>query len=226
MKRFSTPVKARSLRLLLPFTGLAFIALLLCIGSISLLLYRDWREEQRDVLIQDVLWLEQSIRVSLDGQRDWAQNMAATLSGIPRADAHLASARALFLREHPEVAGLDLLASAGMAGRQQPVTASEDALWRAARMGHAAYGQPYLDRDGRYRFDLAVPLPGRPDVFLRLAYRFDRLLQAQVPWWMAERYHLSLVDVGGRVIASKFPQAEPEGTLSHQLSFDPPGFGI
>ncbi len=225
MKSLLSVLKPRSVRLLLSFTGAAFIALLLCIGSISYLLYRDWQDEQRDTLIQDVLWLEQSIRVSLDGERYWAQNMASSLAGVERGAVHLANARALFLREHPDVVELGLVAAAKLTDKER-VAPEMDALWRAARLGHAAYGEPYLGQDGRYRFDLAVALPGKPNQFLRLVYQFDRLLQSQVPWWMAERYHISLVDVGGKLIASKFSQYEPQGTLSHQLSFDPPGFGL
>ena len=37
----------------------------------------DWQDERRDSLIQDILWLEQSMRSQLTEQQDWAVRTAS-----------------------------------------------------------------------------------------------------------------------------------------------------
>ena len=224
MNSTSSKSRPRSPRLLWSFAGLTMAALVLCVAVITVLIVRDWRDEQDSVLIQDLLWLEQSIRISLDSEREWAANLAETLASVEQPAMHLKAAAGLFLREHPGVVDITLLSSESVRAAVAGVGPG-DAVWRVQRLKHAAYGQPYVGADGRYRFDLVVPQAGKGGA-LRLSYQLDRLLQSQVPWWMASRYHLSVVDVGGRVLASKFTQAEPADTFSHQLSFDPPGFGL
>lgn len=56
------------------------------------------------------------------------------------------------------------------------------------------------------------------------------LLRQYMPWWLARRYEVRLVDAFGQEIssASDRPQAAPvpEGALMHRISFDPPLPGV
>lgn len=55
----------------------------------------------------------------------------------------------------------------------------------------------------------------------------SELLRQYVPWWLARRYEVRLVDVLGQEIssASDRPQAPPQG-LTHRISIDPPLPGV
>jgi PAS domain S-box-containing protein len=217
--------------------GAAFIliGLLLALGSLFWVVYKDWRDEQRDGLIQELLWLDQSLRLHLENHQQSVEAMQLDMPLTRAESRRFFAAAALLQRESKEIEavqwvgprGAVLLDAQKRAGLQLGGDAY-DALWRAERLGRASYSPPYLGQDGKYRFDLAVPAfeAGRYLGGLRLVYRMDSLLQNQVPWWLATKYHISLVDLGGKVLASKFDQASPVGTLSHELSFDPPGYGV
>ncbi|SCK29839.1 PAS domain S-box protein [Vogesella sp. LIG4] len=216
--------------------ALILVGLLAALSWLFLVVYRDWQDEQRDSLIQELLWLDQSLRLHMEEHQRWLDSMS---DGLPPASAvqgqrFLASAR-LLERENREIVvaqwvergGLVKLDSLGRPPHQLDAVGT-DAMWRAEKLGRTAYGQPYLGPDNHYRFDLVAPvlIDGRFVGGVRLVYSMSGLLQQQVPWWIASKYHISLVDLGGHLLASKFEQAPPLGTQSHQISFDPPGFGV
>lgn len=215
--------------------ALILIGLLAALSGLFWVVYKDWQDEQRDSLIQELLWLEQSLRLHLEGHQQVVQGLQDDLPLSAQASVRFLAAAALLQRESREVDALQWVGRRGEvlldAQRREGLQLggdAYDALWRAERLGHASYSPPYLGADGKYRFDLAVPVfvAGRYVGGLRLVYRMDLLLQYQVPWWLATKYHISLVDLGGKILASKFEQNAPVGTLSHALSFDPPGYGL
>lgn len=212
------------------------IGLLLALAGLFWVVYKDWQDEQRDSLIQELLWLDQSLRLHMDEHQRWLDNMQEDLPPrtLQQGARFLAAAR-LLQRESREIVAVQWVDRNGVVvldslGRpaQQLSGMAHDALWRAEKLGRESYGQPYIGPDGQYRFDLAVPVlvNGYYVGGARLVYSMNALLQQQVPWWIASKYHISLVDLEGRTLASKFEQAPPQGTQSHQISFDPPGFGV
>ncbi|MGC0152317.1 PAS domain S-box protein [Chromobacterium vaccinii] len=233
----TAPRTRRTPRLLWPGVSLALIALLLALCSLSYLVYRDWRDEQRDNLIQEVLWLEQSLRMHLEGHQEWADGLARDIAAgkvDSRRFAHLA---AFYMRENPELLTIELVDTQrtvrwdphGIRRDGRELNSSDyDALWRASRLLRPGYGAPYQGADGKYRFDLAVPVvqDGRLQGGLRLSYQLDALLYHQVPWWIASKNYISILDLGGKTLAQKFDAAEHPGSISHQTSFDPPGYGL
>ena len=229
-----SPVQHTPPRLWL-MASLILIGLLVALSGLFWVVYKDWRDEQRDGLIQELLWLEQSLRLHLENQQQLAVSLREQMPLTRAEEQRFLAAATLLQRENKEIEEVQwvgprgaVLLDAHNRHGQQLDGAAYDALWRAERLGQASYSQPYAGADGKYRFDLAVPVlsGGRYQGGLRLVYRMDWLLQHQVPWWLATKYHISLVDLGGKVLASKFDQASPVGTLTHELSFDPPGYGL
>ncbi|MEO9386089.1 PAS domain-containing sensor histidine kinase [Chromobacterium phragmitis] len=217
--------------------SLALIALLLALCSLSYLVYRDWRDEQQDNLIQEVLWLEQSLRMHLEGHQEWGDALARDIASGKLDSRRFAQQASFYLRENPEMVtlervGLDRMVewdTHGVRRDQRQLNPAEyDALWRAGRLLRPSYGAPYLGPAGKYRFDLAIPIvhDGRLLGGVRLSYQLDGLLYHQVPWWIASKNYISIVDLGGKTLAQKFDAAEQPGTISHQTSFDPPGYGL
>ncbi|MEC5208074.1 PAS domain S-box-containing protein [Vogesella perlucida] len=214
---------------------LILLGLLAALSGLFWVVYKDWRDEQRDGLIQELLWLEQSLRLHLENHQQSVEGMEIDMPLTRSEGRRFYAAAALLQRESKEIESVQWVGPRGevlLDGQKraglQLVGDAYDALWRAERLGRASYSPPYLGQDGKYRFDFAVPVfvSGRYVGGLRLVYRMDLLLQYQVPWWIATKYHISLVDLGGKVLASKFDQSSPIGTLSHELSFDPPGYGL
>ncbi|KZE32484.1 ATP-binding protein [Crenobacter luteus] len=228
----------RSPRPLWLMTGLTLLALVATLSGLFYLLYRDWVDEQRDALIQEMLWLEQSLRLQMQSQKEWGEALATdVVEGRLDAERFRRSV-ASFLRENRELAEVQRVDAAGRVdwdGRralEAPLRLEGpqyDAVWRASRLLRPAFGQPYrAAADGKTRIDLAIPLlaDGRYRGSLRLSYQLDWLLQQRVPWWIASKYHISVVDVRGRVLASKFEQAAHPDGIAYQIGFDPPGHGL
>ncbi|UGA36239.1 PDC sensor domain-containing protein [Chromobacterium haemolyticum] len=168
------------------------LALLLALGSLFYLVYRDWRDEQQDNLIQEVLWLEQSLRMYLEGQQEWAENLGREIESGNIDSQRFARQAAFYLRGNPELLNIQQVDLDGKVLRDQHGTRRDgsvlsgetfDALWRANRLLRPSYGAPYQGSDGKYRFDLAVPIvhDGKALGGLRLTYQLDLLLFNQVP---------------------------------------------
>ncbi|XLM21360.1 histidine kinase, partial [Chromobacterium piscinae] len=87
--------------------SLALIALLLALCSLSYLVYRDWRDEQQDNLIQEVLWLEQSLRMHLEGHQEWGDTLARDIAAGKTDSRRFAHLAAFYLRENPELVTLE-----------------------------------------------------------------------------------------------------------------------
>jgi len=51
------------------------VGLLLALGGLFWVVYKDWRDEQRDGLIQELLWLDQSLRLHLEGHQQSVEAM-------------------------------------------------------------------------------------------------------------------------------------------------------
>lgn len=215
--------------------SLILVCLLASLAWLFWVVYKDWLDEQRDNLIQEVLWLDQSMRLHLEGHQQWLDALEGRAVPGARERQRFVAAAKLLQRENREIVEVQwvgrnsvvLVDAHGRAGERLREQAA-DALWRAEKLGRVSYGPPYLGPDGRYRFDVAMPFlqGGYYRGGVRLTYSMDLLLQQQVPWWIASKYHISLIDLEGRELASKFSQKPPSGTQSHVLSFDPPGFGV
>ncbi|MBI3145805.1 MAG: PAS domain S-box protein [Pseudogulbenkiania sp.] len=229
--------KPRSPRYLLLTTAGALLALITALSGIFYLVYRDWLEGQRDSLIQEVLWLDQSLHLHLETHREWAENTASDVSALRINGYQFQQSARLLLRENPELVEVERIDVRGRIlwdTRRVSLPgevlsgAAHDALWRSSRLLRAAYGEPYRGRDGKYRFDLAVPIlvEGEYAGGIRLVYQMEGLLYNQVPWWIASKYLISIHDLGGKVLASRFDEAERPGALGHEISFDPPGHGL
>ncbi|WP_196782498.1 sensor histidine kinase [Chromobacterium paludis] len=227
----------RAPRMLWPGVSIALIALLLALCSLSYLVYRDWRDEQQDNLIQEVLWLEQSLRMHLEGHQEWADALGRDIAAGKVSSERFSQLAAFYQRENPELLSFERVGvdhrvewdSHGVRRDGRQLNSAEyDALWRAGRLLRPSYGAPYQGAAGKYRFDLAVPIvrDGRVLGGLRISYQLDALLYHQVPWWIASKNYISIVDLDGKILAQKFDAAEQPGTITHQTSFDPPGFGL
>jgi two-component system, LuxR family, sensor histidine kinase DctS len=221
---------ARAMLAAMPLLAIALLAAL-----ISVLLWYVDREERERVhasLLTDALWVEQTLRFQLGTDEDAIARLAldsgrASLSD----DALLAHARQI-LANNPEIASITWFSTDGTVRLAMPPVAElPQGLARASivRRGiegsmRPVYAMPRSGEGGTVLVDMATPVAGgtqRGQVIVA-TFAADALLARHVPWWIAEKYDVRLVDADGEVIAAKSRTRRGDETRAHGISFDPP----
>lgn len=143
---------------------------------------RDERELQRQTMISDALSAEAQLRSRIDDEQLQLRQLAAGLAGRTPSQALLAG--------HPEV-------NAGLRRLWLSVT------WLDAR-NRVLAEVPAQAEASRYEDGLSLHLTARvePDGVLVVRYAPALLLKRGVPWWLARKYDVQLVDSADQVIAS------------------------
>lgn len=220
----------------------ALSVLLLVLGLLGAAVWRDWEDERRDTLIQDILWLEQAFRLRFDSLEEWSGMIGSEIAKRDMTESHFSAAAKLLIRENPEIARIERLDTNGHVrwhiGRFVDVPQQGgdkggrysllDTLDVARRLTEPSYSDVYRLADHEPLVDLVAPIYiGKQFAGgIRLTFSLSQLLYHQVPWWIGQKYQISVVDLGGEVLATKFQLAERPGALSHEIEFTPPGHGL
>ena len=140
------------------------------------------QEQQHQTLISDALSTEAQLRDRITEEQVHLRQLAAGLAGHVPSTATLAG--------HPEV-------NAGLRRLWQSVT------WLDAR-NRVLAEVPAESEPNRYEDGLSLHLTARvaPDGVLVVRYAPALLLKRGVPWWLARKYDVQLVDSADQVIAS------------------------
>lgn len=217
------------------------LALLLFVIALAALLWlseRAEREDQRANLISDMLWLEQNIHFHLSRNEELLGQISP--ANVRNAASFEPYARALLNNETGLVQVLWLktdgttLHALPIPGDLAPTeedaeTAAVSASRRLAdSLGKPAYSPPYAGLAKEWRFRVHVPVfhGGHLAGIAVGVYAMDRMLEKLVPWWLTERYRISIVNDTGAVLGSRSKVAAPEDDNSYQMPFDPPGHGL
>lgn len=247
--RHSNEAQEGKTRMKKPLTGrwlwwgpaFAVVGLLVLFSLLIALIYRDTQDERRDGLIQDILWLEQTLRLHFQSHQDWAAAIAQDLARDNINAVHFKSAARLLLRENRELVQVDYLdpkhqliwhvsrvSDEVTANDSASEFAQQDALDSGRKMRGAAYSILYSPIHKRPLVDMVMPMyrHGEYAGAVRLTYALNGLLYHHVPWWIAQKYQISIVNLDGAVLASKFNIGERAAALSHEIDFTPPGHGL
>ncbi|HEY0955621.1 MAG TPA: PAS domain S-box protein [Roseateles sp.] len=141
------------------------------------------QEQQRQTMISDALSTEAQLRGRIDEEQGHLRDLAAALAGRAPSQALLAG--------HPET-------NAGLRRLWLSVT------WLDAR-NRVLAEVPDQSAANRYEDGLSLHLTARvapDDSVLVVRYAPALLLKRGVPWWLARKYDLQLVDSADQVIAS------------------------
>lgn len=215
---------------------LAFILLVMAVGTQLWLSERADREEEQSTLISDILWLEQSLRFNLQHNEEllgnirpeqlknahhfdaYARILLANNTGL-RHIAHLKSGRAHTPNTRPPLpSGL--------------MAALDDSLRLMPALHKPVYGPAFRDPGGEWLFTVLVPIPtaatqpGQPAEAMIGIYSFARMLDDVAPWWLAQRNHIGFTDLNGKTLAKRSRLETQTSGISHSLAFDPPGHGL
>lgn len=222
----------------MPIVAMVLVVMLL--GVLLWLLHRNEVEETRLTLIKDILWVEQNIHFHLTTGEEKLGQLAVEIAraDLP-AEIFEVQARAMIANnaEFDRVLLRDAdggLAAAVPPAEGEPATqaAREAAPWWGAftlakSIGRVAWSPPFV-MAGRQVFEAHMPI-FRHQRFVGMlvgVVSVDGLLTHHVPWWVAERYKIEIIDGNGNTLGAKTQVVLAEPGPSHQVRLEPPGQGV
>jgi len=230
----AVPATSKWLWLLL---GLALVLFISAVIALLAMYDQAEREEQRATLLSDALWLEQNLRFNF--MRD--EETLAQMSVPQVAGAALFEAKVKILLANKT--GLRQVAVLDDQGRvrqshPQPVEVyaadgaeslpPEETLRLARLLGRATYSAAYRAVDDDWQFEMYVPMfsEGRFVGTAMGVYSLRSMLASSVPWWLAERYRISVIDHAGNTLVARSKVAVADEAAAYQIPFEPPGRGL
>lgn len=211
----------------------ALIVLVLLVGAGFVFASRAERDNRRTELISDALWVEQALRFAVANVEGEMDRLASDIRrGLPR-EAAAAQMEQLH-RLHPELARIALTdLTSGVILAVPPSEAAEGSALAAAesvvlavKLGEKQFGPAYAEA-GQWRFDVAFPAGTQDGRRALLAsFTINGLLKESIPWWVAQKNHVAVLDAGGQMIGTKSSVQAAPSAESHIIPFDPPGRGL
>ena len=235
-------IPAPTLRLLWWLPRLAFLLFLGAQVALLWFIGRTEQEEQRTTLISDMLWLEQNLRFALGHNVELLARF--DLSGEPAATPFEPQAAAL-IGNHSGIVQviwrdpngevrdalpppIDTGMISDISGSSASSGAAVTAQNLAKSLGQPVYAAPYPVVQGDWQFEVHVPF-FRSGQFIGSAvgvYSIRRLLEESVPWWLAQRYRLAIIDQSNQSLGVRSHVTAIEAGNSYQMPFEPPGHGL
>ncbi len=206
----------RSHRWLALVPGLLAALVTLAFAGYLLLTRGEAAEQRASLLEQDLLWQKQAIEQQVAIDRDAVHGLAATLSGSDYRSPIFQARVLSLLQTSPEVVGLSVQDRAGHIEWH-----ATQAAWALPYRGEPGWGEVWVSH-GQPRVIYAAQTADRRRVLV-MVLALDRLLQQQVPWWIAQRYQITLYGADNTPLASKFQrQLDPAGVIGHIALNEPP----
>lgn len=229
---------ARTPKWLLQLPRAAFVLFVAAVSALLWFSHQQDIDEQRATLISDMLWLEQNLRFQmvrneeLLGQLGRPQSSAA-----PNFDAnsHALLTNSTGLRQifwFDLVRGKNLAqpnaTNAQLVGEAQGMVPSPSVFRLVQSLGRPAYSAAYPIVDNDWQIEVHVPVfrDGRTVAVAVGVYSLRRLIEESVPWWLAERYRIAVIDSGGKELLSRSKVLPVQVNANYDLAFDPPGYGL
>ena len=198
-------------------------------------------DQQMETLKRDVQWLEQTLRVHMQGDQEFLQELARATSESQLSSGEFQARATLYLATNPHLSGIawvnsdKIIRDAAPAGTDywtvgDTLSSSEDTqgFIAASNSGHPAYGGTHINDHSGPTIELFVPIKhGRDFVGAMVAaYPVSEMLIHLVPTWLSEKYHLSFTGAAGQVLAETSAAHPRDEGLRYSLNFDPPGNGM
>ncbi len=221
-----------------PYVAIGIFALAML--ALVWVLQKRETDLQNDALGRDVQWAEQTMRLHMQGTQDYLSQLAREMAE-GKLDRGAFQVRATqYLANTPELASIvwvdsgqiirwaapfettDWIAGERLAGAQPASFA------HALTSGRPAYGEAYVNHRDAALLELYVPVYfGRTYLGALVGvYTIEGMVRHLVPGWFGEKYSLSIVDAGGKVLASNTTVQPADDALSYAIAFDPPGNGL
>jgi two-component system, LuxR family, sensor histidine kinase DctS len=223
--------KSRSFLTLVPLVAIAVLVLL--IAAVAWIVRNDVQDRTRTTLMSDSLWVEQALRFQLSSHEDMLQRAAFEAGKPDRNLATLAARARVHLAANPDMQRVGFFDADGAMVLSVPVMTEEVAeewqglIARATGAGAArlTIGTPRLDAAGKLVVDMAAPAADGAGMVVATVSLSD-LMARHVPWWIAEKYAVQVIEADGVVLAEK-ARVEPWSLdLQQVVPLDPPLPGL
>ncbi len=201
--------------------ALPFLLSLLFVGSVAAWL--QWSDsqdtdEQRRTLISDALTLVSRLEARIDEERTQLETLAAAL-GDEADPARIAQRRDVVEGLRRTWISLTWLDRGNRIQAQVPEGLPPAPAARLTHPAHAAIGE-----ESGLSAHLSASLrrsDGTERGMLVVRYRPASLLRQSVPWWLARKYDVRLVDGWGQTLASAGEELPATGRESHRVTLEP-----
>ena len=204
------------------------------------ILQRHEAEIERNALMRDVQWADQTIQTHFIANERFLAQLARDIA-IDEMTAETFQARAnQYLANNLELLNIVWIDASGAMRWAAPLdtedwlpgdvlSPTQGQIARLAReLGRAAYGLPYRTSHGTTQMEVVLPVNrGRsPHGFIVAEYSIEGLLRHLVSPWFSEKYYLRLIDGTGETLVANAASPHINPTLSPLIVFDPPGNGL
>ena len=241
MQRNATPVVHSSQRSQWMMPNLAVAVFVLAMIALLWMLQKRENDQQMAALTHDVQWAEQTLRLHMQADQEFLQELADEASKDKIGGAQFQARAAQYLRINPHLSNIAWV-DAGKTIRYAALSKSgdwsvgdalapaqqESSFAAARKTGRPAYSNAYFNERAGSTIELFVPIRrGRSFLGALVAvYPVPGMLRYLVPAWFSEKYHLSFVAAGNRLLAENSAAHPRDEDLTYSLNFDPPGNGM
>ncbi len=213
------------------------------LAMIALLWMLQKREfdQKMGTLRRDVQWAEQTLRLHMQSDQEFLQELAVEVSKDKIGGAQFQARANEYLKINPHLANIAWV-DAGKIVRYSSLTESGDwsigdalaSLERgptfaaALSRGRPAYTNAYISERSGPAIELFVPVRRGPDSLgaTVAGYSVPGMLRHLVPAWFSEKYHVTFIGTGNQVLAENSTEYPRDEDLTYSLNFDPPGNGM
>ena len=198
-------------------------------------------EQQQNILLRDMQWAEQTIRLHMQVNQETLAGLANDLAQQTLDADSFQMRAAQHMANNPELAGIFWVQANEVVRWSAPfetglhlpgksiIEASSLAALRQARLTNkAVYTVPLLVSSGDPHIEVYVPVFNRRDYLGSVAgvYNLKATLRHLVPLWFSDKYALRLVDAGERVLVSDSAQMHNDNARSYSIKLEPFGHGL
>jgi PAS domain S-box-containing protein len=213
------------------------------LAMVALLWMLQTREfdQQMATLTRDVQWAEQTLRLHMQSDQEFLQELARDASDGQISGGKFQDRATQYLAINPHLSNIAWVDADKIVRGAAPF---ETGVWNigeslapgeqqqgfaAARSsGRPVYDNAHPGENSGAIIELFVPIH-RGHNFLGVmvtAYSVPRMLRDLVPAWFSEKYHLSFTGAGNQLLAENSAARPRDDDLSYSINFDPPGNGM
>ena len=198
-------------------------------------------DQQMATLARDVQWAEQTLRLHMQSDQEFLQELAREASDGQISGGKFQARATQYLAINPHLSNIawvdadKIIRDAApfetgywnigesLAPREQ-----EQGFIAARNSGRPVYGNAYISKRSGPTLELFVPIHHGHNFLgaMVAAYPVSGMLHYLVPAWFSEKYHLSFTGAGNQLLAENSAAHPRDEGLSYSLNFDPPGNGM
>ena len=198
-------------------------------------------DQQMATLARDVQWAEQTLRLHMQSDQEFLQELAREASDGQISGGKFQARATQYLAINPHLSNIawvdgdKIIRDAAPfetgywnIGESLAPKEQEQGFIAARNSGRPVYGNAYISERSGPTLELFVPIHHGHNFLgaMVAAYPVSGMLRHLVPAWFSEKYHLSFTGAGNQLLAENSAAHPRDEGLSYSLNFDPPGNGM